>query len=257
MAEKKIKIVAIGGCGKAGSEFVKAALADPEVKLIGILEAETHPAVGISTLEGVLISSDPAIMSKADVAVEFSSKLAVAEHAGFFSGLSEPRPSWLICTTGIEEDPTAMAALEGLREKMFVMLAPNVTLGMIQVFVHAPLMLKSLAKAGWKAVGYEIHHDRKDPTKASGTAVALDMRAQRIAGTGIPFTWGRILDVIGDHEVTMVSPAGEKVILKHTVPNRGAFGTGAVAIAKQIVGLPPNLIHVADWGVQQLGLATV
>lgn len=249
MTERK-KLVASGGCGKAGSLFVEKALADPEVELVGILEAGTHPLMG-SQFQGVPVTSAQGIMSGADVVVEFSTKAAVFEHA---PTIAEFKPSWLICTTGIEEDPEAMATLQKVAEKTFVMLAPNATLGMNAMFVFVPLMLKVLVASGWKAVGHEMHHKRKDPLKASGTAVALDKRAQKVAGIEIPFTWSRILDVVGDHEVTMISPTGERLIVKHSVKERGDFGAGALAITKQIAKLPPALIHSADWLTQQLDL---
>ncbi len=246
-----IKLVA-SGFGKAGSLFVEKALADPEVKVVGILEAETHLLIG-SQFQGVPVTSDQRIMSKADVVVEFSTKSAVRDHVGHIYPVT-PRPSWLVCTTGIEEDPEAMDMLQEVAEKTFVMFAPNATLGMNAMFVFVPLMLKVLVASGWKAVGHEMHHERKDPTKASGTAVTLDKRAQKVAGIGIPFTWSRILDVVGDHEITMISPTGERLTVKHSVKERGDFADGALAIAKQIAKLPPALIHSADWLAQQLDL---
>lgn len=252
----KIKIVA-SGFGKAGSLFVERALDDPEVQLVGILETETNPLAGdrIHRIRGVIpVTSDQRIMSEADVVVEFSTKPAVLEHASTITEFKPSWPSWLICTTGIEEDPEAMAMLQKVAEKTFVMFAPNATLGMNAMFVFVPLILKVLVASGWKVVGHEMHHHKKDPTKASGTAVALDKRAQKVAGIGIPFTWSRILDVVGDHEVTIISPTGERLIVKHSVKERGDFGAGALAFAKQIAKLPPTLIHSADWLAQQLDL---
>ena len=199
---ERVKLVA-SGCGKAGGLFVMKALADPEVEIVGILEAETSNLVNMR-LDGVFVSGDPEIIGKADVVVEFSTKSAVLEHASIVAALGPSGPSWLICTTGIEEDPEAMAQLQKVAEETFVMLAPNATLGMNVMFVFVPLMLNVLGLAGWKAVGHEVHHDRKDPTKPSGTAVALDKRAQKVAGIEIPFSWSRILDVVGDHRTIML-----------------------------------------------------
>lgn len=251
---ERIKLVT-SGYGKTGSVFVEKALADPEVALVGVLENETHPLVG-DWLQGagkIPITSNLKIINKADVVVEFSTKDAVFEHADHILK-TWPRPSWLICTTGIEEDPKAIDAIQKVAERTFVMIAPNATLGMNVMFIFVPLMLKVLAPAGWRAVGHEIHHERKDHTKASGTAVALDKRAQKVAGVGIPFTWSRLLDVTGDHEVTIISPTGEKLKVEHSAKDRGDFGAGALAISKQIVGLQPGLIHSADWLARQLGL---
>lgn len=251
---ERIKLVA-SGFGKTGSVFIEEALADPGVVLVGVLENENHPLVGgwLPGAEKIPITSNQKIMNKADVVVEFSTKDAVLEHADYILK-TWPRPSWLICTTGIEEDPAAMGLLQKVAEKTFVMIAPNVTLGMNVIFIFVPLILKVLAAAGWKAVGYEIHHDRKDPTKASGTAIALNKRAQKIAGTEIPFSWGRVLDEVGTHEVIAVSPTGEKLRIEHSVASRRDFGAGALAISKRVAGLQPDLIHSADWLARYLGL---
>jgi 4-hydroxy-tetrahydrodipicolinate reductase len=193
--------------------------------------------------------------SGAEVVVDFSSPSATTQLADVAAAAGIPIVSG---TTGLQE--AAHAALARAGEKVAVAWEPNMS---VAVHVLGALVADAIAMLGpdFDVEIVETHHKMKIDAP-SGTALRLAELAREARG-GARFVHGREGkpgaratseigvhavrggDVIGDHTVLFLGQ-GERIELTHRASSRELFATGALRVARWIVGKPPGRYGMAD-----------
>ena len=193
--------------------------------------------------------------SGAEVVVDFSSP-------GATTGLAEVASAAGIAivsgTTGLHE--AAHAALARASERVAVAWEPNMSVG---VHVLGALAAQAIAMLGpdFDIEVVEMHH-RMKVDAPSGTAIRLAEIARAARG-GARLVHGREGkpgaraaseigvhavrggDVVGDHTVFLLG-AGERIELTHRASSRELFASGALRVARWIVGKPAGRYGMVD-----------
>jgi len=264
MAQTRIAV--IGCAGRVGRMLVADIAGTEGCALAGgtarpggaALGHDLGELAGVGRL-GVAASEDAeALLRACDVAIEFTTPGATAEHAALAAGLGKPL---VIGTTGLhgaEEDAVRQAA-----RQVPIVWAANTSLG---VNLLLGLIEQVAARLGpdWDLEIMEMHHRHKVDAP-SGTALALGRAAAAARGTSfdeaavrgrdgitgprpagaIGFAALRGGDNIGEHHVIFAAP-GEQLELTHRATNRGIYSKGAVRAALWVVGKPPGLYGMKE-----------
>lgn len=140
----------------------------------------------------------------------------------------------VICTTGFTEEDVDWMSKLAWSNKLGIVYAPNVTLGIN--------VLMSLLKTVTRALPYfdyqitEIHHNQK-ADKPSGTAKRIAEVIENEIGSGaeshIPINSVRAGGYVGVHEVLAVGEC-ERLSIVHETFSRSAFAQGALIAAQFI-----------------------
>jgi len=193
--------------------------------------------------------------SGAQVVVDFSSPGATTGLADIASAAGIAIVSG---TTGLHE--AAHAALARASERVAVAWEPNMSVG---VHVLGALAAQAIAMLGpdFDIEVVETHH-RMKVDAPSGTAIRLAEIARDARG-GARLVHGREGkpgaratseigvhavrggDVVGDHTVFLLG-AGERIELTHRASSRELFASGALRVARWIVGKPPGRYGMVD-----------
>ena len=264
MAE--IRIGVVGCAGRVGRMLIADIVATDGCALAGgtvragsaALGQDLGELAGLGRL-GVSAGDDPErLLRDSDVAIEFTSPAATAEHAALAARLGKPV---VIGTTGLHGAEES-AVREAARQVPIVW-AANTSLG-INLLLGLVEQVAARLGPDWDIEIMEMHHRHKVDAP-SGTALALgraaaaargavfDEVAQRgrdgITGarpTGaIGFAALRGGDNIGEHHV-LFAGLGEQLELTHRATNRGIYSKGAVRAALWLVGKPPGLYGMKE-----------
>jgi 4-hydroxy-tetrahydrodipicolinate reductase len=235
-----MKIAVVGARGRMGRTIVQLAQ-DQKLDVVAQLDAADR----VSQLKG----------SGADVVIDFSSPRGTVE-------LAESAASSGIAivsgTTGL--DAEGQAALDRASKQVAVAWEPNMSVG---VHVLGALVAQAIAMLGpdFDVEIVEAHH-RLKVDAPSGTALRLAEVAREARG-GARFVHGREGkpgtrtpteiglhavrggDVVGDHTVLLLG-AGERIELVHRASSRELFASGALRVAKWIVGKPAGRYRMED-----------
>ena len=244
---EKIRL-ALSGYGKVGQLVLKAAVADPEVNVVAVIEKKDHPLVG-SRQGGVPVTADPSKIRKAQVLIEFSTPDAVMEHLYFAAQFLVPM---LIATTGLNDEQKT--EIKKKASQVPIVLTSNVTLGMNVLFVLIPKMAKVLFGAGWTGAIVEIHREGKKDAP-SGTALIIAEKISKATGKEIPISSifsVRAGNIVGIHEIMLIGPSGEMLEIIHRVQSREDFALAAISLAKMMPGLDAGLYDISDLIVKEL-----
>jgi 4-hydroxy-tetrahydrodipicolinate reductase len=169
-----------------------------------------------------------------DVVIDFAlpevmmalAKQAIAKPA------SEPLPAFAVGSTGWNLD--GRRELEALATRTPVMIASNFSTGVAALLKILRQASPLLISHGYTPVITERHHVHKKDAP-SGTAVSLQ-RAVSPAGPGNVQTVSiRAGEIIGDHEVSFLSPADE-LVFAHYAQDRSIFARGALQAAVWLAG---------------------
>ena len=193
--------------------------------------------------------------SGAEVAIDFSSPGATTElaHAAGEAGIAI-----VSGTTGLGDE--AQAALDRAALRVPVAWEPNMSVG---VHVLGALVARAIAMLGpeFDIEIVEAHH-RLKVDAPSGTAIRIADIAREARG-GARFVHGREGkpgarapteigvhavrggDVVGDHSVFLLGP-GERIELVHRASSRELFASGALRVARWIVGRSPGRYRMDD-----------
>jgi 4-hydroxy-tetrahydrodipicolinate reductase len=242
-------IVATAGCALAGG------VVRPGSEAVG---RDIGEVAGLGRL-GIPIGDDAdRLLRDSDVAIEFTSPAATAEHAALAARLGKPL---VIGTTGLhggEEQAVRDAA-----RRTPIVWAANTSLG-INLLTGLVEQVAQRLGPEWDIEMVEMHH-RGKVDAPSGTALALgrvaaaargaafDAVAQRgrdgITGArpagAIGFAALRGGDNIGEHHV-LFAGIGEQLELTHRATNRGIYSKGAVRAAMWLVGRTPGLYGMKE-----------
>lgn len=248
---EKLKVVVNGALGKMGREVVKAVCAQPDMELVGAVEAQVSqdflPFPDVpgkilfsATLSTVLDKKKPAVM------VDFSTARAAMEAAPV---AAERRVNLVIGTTGLT--PEDIKEIERLanEHKIGAIVAPNFALGAV-LMVH---LAKIAGKYFDSAEIIELHHNQKADSP-SGTALAT-ARAMA-AARGKPFSLtaqqqktsesrGKSVEDIAIHSVRLpglmahqeviLGGQGQTLSIRHDTINRECYMPGVILAVREVV----------------------
>lgn len=268
--KKSIRIAVLGAGGRMGKSIIRylAEEAVPGLTLSAAVDLWDAPdlnrdagsASGTEAL-GVPITSDLAAAAKdADVVVDFTSHHGTAGNA---PRCAEWGHAMVIGTTGLNEEETD--AVRAAAEKIPVVMAANMSLGVNLLANLVRDAAASLADRGYDIEIVERHHRRKKDAP-SGTALLLGRAAAEGAGRdfddvvecgrsghtdgdrpaeriGIQAVRGG--DIVGDHTVIFAGE-GEVIELSHRATRRDVFALGALRAAAWIHGKPAGLYGMND-----------
>ena len=249
-----------------GRLLVALGHADPNIVVIGAIEAPGHSALGqdagsvagIGTL-GVTIRDDiEAIAGRDGVILDFTTPSGVLAHLRIAVAAHAPI---VIGATGFTAEEEA--EIHRLAPGTPAIIAPNMSIG-VNVLIGA---VRQVARSLGKDFDVEIvelhHHHKKDAP--SGTALALARAAAEAlerpfpesavfarhgqVGPRQPEEIGvlalRAGDAVGDHTV-LFGGTGERIELTHRAQSRECFATGALRAAAWLADRPDGLYSMAD-----------
>jgi 4-hydroxy-tetrahydrodipicolinate reductase len=264
MAQTRIGV--LGCAGRVGRMLVADIAATEGCALAGgtarpggaALGHDLGELAGVGRL-GIAASEDAeALLRGCDVAIEFTTPAATAEHAALAARLGKPL---VIGTTGLhgaEENAVRQAA-----RQVPIVWAANTSLG-INLLLGLIEQVAARLGVDWDIEIMEMHHRHKVDAP-SGTALALGRAAAAARGTSfdaaavrgrdgitgprpsgaIGFAALRGGDNIGEHHVIFAA-AGEQLELTHRATNRAIYSKGAVRAALWLVGKPPGLYGMKE-----------
>ena len=264
------KVLLMGAAGRMGQAITRILSSGSfhGLEIIAAVDRADSPFIGhdIGTTAGtralgVTISGNlvEALSSKPDVAVDFSFHIATAAAAPHMVAAGVP---WVVGTTGLDDSEKAIIAAAG--QKIPVILAANMSLGVNLLFALVEQAARALAGRGYDCEILERHHRRKKDAP-SGTALFLGEAAAKGYGwnlkdvavdgrSGLPgerpekeigFHAIRGGDIVGDHTVLFAAD-GETVELSHRATSRDTLALGAIRAAAWLPGHAPALYGMRD-----------
>lgn len=261
-----LPLVLVGAAGKMGREVAALARAAGDVALVAALEAPGHPAVGAPLRDGAggsgppvvadLAAWDPAAAPDGTVVVEFSAPAGLR----LLCERLAARPLPLVSgTTGLGPDDERR--LDALAERVAVLHAPNMSVGVAAARAAAALLARALGD-GFDVEVLEIHHGAKKDAP-SGTALALARavaeargeapgpvldrtvrgRPRERGGVGVAALRGG--GVVGEHTVFFLGE-DERLEVTHRAASRRVFARGALRCARWLVGRGPGRYRIDE-----------
>ncbi len=258
-----IRLAIHGAAGRMGKRLVALASADSDLKLVGAIEAASHPALGQDA--GILAGIEPLGLplqsswpEQIDSAIDFSIPAGCASAVQHCSTAGIPL---VVATTGLTEEQTAQ--VEAAAEKIPVCWAPNMSLAVnlaMRLAQQAASALKHLPQGADVEI-IERHHRYKEDAP-SGTAlkfgelIAAEMGQTRHVHGREGLCGARPHDEIGYHAVRtgddpgqhtiIFGMLGETIELRVGASNRDCYAQGALAAAKFLVGKPAGIYNMFD-----------
>jgi len=246
-----MRIAIAGATGRMGQTLVAAVLQDPALTLSGALEMTGHvalgrdPGEGLGATTGVRVTDDlAAVAAASDCLIDFTRPAGTLRH---LDACAAAGTKMVIGTTGFE--PAGRAQIEAHAQRVAVMMAPNMAIGVNATFKLAEMAARILGDA-YDVEIIEAHHRHKVDAP-SGTALrlgeavagALGRELSKVAKHGregitgerdtptIGFHAIRGGDIVGDHTV-MFAGAGERVEITVRSTSRMTYALGALRAAK-------------------------
>ncbi len=243
-----IRLVVSGCCGKMGQRIITLAAGEKELKLAGVIESKSHPAIGKKlaevvrvSLPDIKISDDCAMIKTGDVLIEFTNPLATVEHLDFADKYKKPL---VIGTTGL--DAAGIRKIKQASNNIAIVFSPNMSVGVNLVFKLVKEAAQKLNR-DYKVDILETHHVHKKDAP-SGTARRLaelvkEVSARRNAEVAINSI--REGEVVGEHQIRFDGPQ-DTIFIKHSAKTRDIFAQGALEAAKFVVKQRPGLYDMQD-----------
>jgi len=261
-----IPTVLIGATGRMGINILRELPRFSALKLCGALASEGSSAIGEDAAAraglapiGVKVSAAlPPLLRGAKLAIDFSSARAAP---ATLAACVAARVPLLLGTTGLA--PELAAPIAAAADSIALLIAPNTSPGL-----NLLLLLVGTAAARLPA-GFDIEiietHHRDKVDAPSGTALAIGEAAAEARGMaledaaihgrhgatgarargGIGFASVRGGDIVGDHEVHFLGQ-GERLMLRHSVSDRGVFARGALMAGQWLARQPPGRYRMSD-----------
>ena len=220
---KPIRVIVCGSKGRMGQALVASAKANPELQLVGEIDA------------GDDLSQ---VIDRCDVIVDFSFREATGKIAKL---AAEHKKALVIGTTG-HSDAEKNAVVETVKTIPCVWTS-NFSTGVNTLFWITG-KVASIVGPQWEIEIVETHHTAKKDAP-SGTAKSLQQVIRQAIGKESPAHALRIGDVVGDHTVTF-GTSGERIELSHRASSRETFARGALRAAKWAVTQKPGLYDMQD-----------
>jgi 4-hydroxy-tetrahydrodipicolinate reductase len=250
-----------------GSRILNALRAEDDFTVTGAFEKPESPQIGLDA--GLLSGAGPlevavaagiekALERGADVVIDFTAPGASLHHAKV---CAQKEVALVVGTTGFSAQ--AKAELAGYAQRIPVLMAPNMSVGVNVLFRLVADAARALGK-GYEVEIVEMHHRAKKDAP-SGTALRLaevaadavgldpqqacvyerhgDIGARKPGTIGVQTLRGG--DVVGEHTVYFIAD-GERLELSHRATSRDNFARGAVRAARWLAGRKPGLYDMQD-----------
>jgi len=257
------KIAIVGAGGRMGKTLIEACAINDNCELSVATERAGSTLVGVDA--GQLAGADgnhvvvtDRLNADFDVLIDFTHPTVTSKHIDY---CVEHNKKMVIGTTGFDEE--GLAQLKKASEKIAIMFAPNMSVG-----VNLCLkLLQTAAKILGDDVDIEIieAHHRHKVDAPSGTAKIMgeviaetlgrDLSECAVYGregqTGerdrktIGFETIRAGDIVGEHTV-MFADIGERIEITHKASSRMTFAKGATRAANWLGDKPAGLYSMSD-----------
>ena len=232
-----IKLAVNGACGRMGERIIALSKSDKDLSVVVGLERSGHPQLG-STVEGVKISNDIALLKQADCLVDFTVVTASLERLPDCLSLRLPM---VIGTTGFNQEQVSQ--IRQAAKLIPIVFSPNMSLGVNLIFSLLPKMASALK--GYQVRITEAHHVHKKDAP-SGTAKKMLEIIEKASLRKIEDIKSiREGEIVGDHEVIFDSTF-DTISLKHSAKTRDIFAQGALLAAKWVVHKRKGLFTIED-----------
>ena len=259
-------IVVTGVSGRMGQTLARLIGESGAAHLVGAVEAEGHPWVGMDLgratggADSGLIVTDDAVtaFARAQAVIDFTTPDATV---GFAALAAQARAVHVIGTTGLQ--PPHLAAISVAARHAVIVRAGNMSLG-VNLLAALTRKVAAALGEGWDIEIVEAHHRAKvdapsgtalmlGQAAAEGRGVLLDQVAQsgRDGVTGarpdgaIGFSAIRGGDIVGEHDVIFAGQ-GERIVLRHIATDRAIFARGALRAALWGQDKGPGEYDMAD-----------
>ncbi len=234
---------AVCGVGRTGSEVLRAVLDSKEFQLTAAFCSPNSEKAGRDVGEllnrndtGVVIREitqiEQALSERpVDVVIDFSNP---ASTRALLRACKKTRAAVVLCTTGYTEAEMLWLTEFVKHNKLGVVFAPNVTLGVNVLLAALKLVARALPAFDYHIT--ETHHNKKKDIP-SGTAkkLAAAIEEELPEGTAVPIDAIRAGGYVGLHTVMLASDY-ERISLSHESFSRRAFVEGALVAAQFIAG---------------------
>ena len=261
----RLRVAIAGASGRMGRALIEAVTASPDLALSGALDVAGGPEVGKDATEflgkksGVPVSADlRAGLGNADVLIDFTRPEGTLAHLAVCRELGV---NAVVGTTGFS--PAQKAEIAGHAEKIAIVMAPNMSVGVNVVMKLLEVAARALDES-YDIEIVETHH-RLKVDAPSGTALALGEAVARGRGVAlgevrvdgrsgrpgerprgqIGFHSLRGGDVVGEHHVMLIGDR-ERIELVHAAQDRALFAEGALRAARWVAGKPAGSYSMND-----------
>ena len=248
-----------------GKMMIETVLNAADTQLVGALEHPSCPQLGedagafLGKKTGVLITADiTQALSKAEFLIDFTRPEGTMAHLAVAQTTAT---KMIIGTTGLS--PEHIASLKKASEKLAIVFAPNMSVGVNATFKLLEIAAKMLNQ-GYDIEIIEAHHRHKVDAP-SGTALkmgevianALGQKLDDVAvyaregHTGerkdgsIGFATIRGGDIVGDHTVLFAGD-GERIEISHKSSSRQSYAQGSLRAARFLQKQSSGLFDMQD-----------
>jgi 4-hydroxy-tetrahydrodipicolinate reductase len=234
--------VAVCGVGRTGSEVLRALLESKHFHLVAAFCSAESEKAGRDAGElldkpntGVIIREITQIEqtlaeTHADVLIDFSN---AANSKAILRACKKSRTNVVFCTTGYTEGEMLWMTDFVRHNKLGVVYAPNVTLGVNVLLAAIRLVARALPSFDYHVT--ETHHSKKyDIPSGTAKKIANALLEELPAGAEVPIDAVRAGGYVGMHTVLLASDY-ERLSLTHESFSRRAFVEGALSAAEFIV----------------------
>lgn len=260
------RIAVTGAAGRMGRTLVRAIHQSDDLTLGAALEKPGSTLLGSDAGElaglgplGLAVSDDlAAAAGDFDVLIDFTVPGATLDNA---AACADSGKAMVIGTTGI--DAAGRATIRGAAERVPIVMAPNMSVGVNVAFMLIELAARVLGDSVDVEI-VEAHHRHKIDAP-SGTALRMGEAVARALGrdldevavfgregqTGerpretIGFATIRAGDIVGEHTV-LYAGNGERLEITHRAESRENFAQGALRAARFLGGREPGLYDMHD-----------
>lgn len=244
-----MKIILCGACGRMGQNVIQA-VESADAEIVCGVDLKSAP------LPFPLYSSFAEVHETADVLIDFSSPVALAERLEFCEQRNIPA---VLAATGYSAEDLAL--IESYSKRIALFKTGNFSIGinLLQFFVKAAA--KSLG-GDFDVEIIERHHNQKKDAP-SGTALMLAESVNEGLGGDMTNVYGRqgvvgARDrreigihavrggtIVGEHEV-MFAGDDEVITFSHSARSRKIFANGALKAAHWLIGKPAGKYDMSD-----------
>lgn len=261
-----MKVAVVGAAGRMGGRLIQAVLEADGLELSGATERPGHVKIGMDAglvagvgELGVAISDDlSTVMTDADVLIDFTFPDVTLENLEICA-----RQGKMMVSGSTGFTPEQKAQVERYAEKIPVVLAPNMSVGVNACFK----LLKEAAKIlgdDFDVEVVELHHNKKKDSP-SGTAVRMGEVVAETLGRDynrvanyhregmcgertkeeIGMQTVRGGDIVGEHTVYFIG-MGERIEISHRAMSRDMFARGAARACRWLKGKQVGLYDMQD-----------
>lgn len=237
-----------GAAGRMGRLTADTVAAEADLDLVACFD----PGGEGASIAGVACSADPAVVTGADVVVEFTRPDVVMDNLARWRDAGSHT---VVGTSGFDETRIAQVATTWGTGPPNCLIVPNFSIGAVVM-----MRLSELAAPHFAAAEViELHHDAKADAP-SGTAIASARRiaaakpnqqrttdsTELIAGSrggtvdGVPVHSVRLAGYVAHQEVLFGGP-GETLSIRHDTTDRRAFMPGVLLAIRSIATLADPL----------------